>query len=499
MVKKHDDMTAAKLVDNVRKAVHYDKIRKLKYGFTVEEVPAASNNPNGFIYRFGRGGRVRREGTGESRNPFIFDGKDGWSIDPRTELAVPNSQSGREKLLFPAWIRSGWWLDKNAPLRMSILAGESDEKIVALAMKFSDGLVGAKLFINRGTWLPSKLIVEYAAGPYTVEFNEYEESLGFLYPRQIKINYRNSDSIYKVKTVAEILSENGNSFVGFIPPNDTAFDNAVPAELKLSKGEGEGGNYFVRPLIDGREVGPFNFDSGHPVMMIDAKIADKLGMPILSTTKITGNDGNTQTATLRRGKTFQLGRLIITDPIYLVSDLSDRSAPAGEKRAGVCGYPIFARSVVEFSRGGERIALYDPATYKLQKGRWQELFRAAHAPAIHARLEGERRGLFMLDTGASVTVFFNSLYSKEQGLLNGRQTRELIGEGSGGGTLKTLVGQIQWFDLAGHRFINPTVEFAIEGEGVEQDGIAGIIGREFMKHFQTIIFHFPAKRLAFVE
>ncbi|HYG82239.1 MAG TPA: aspartyl protease family protein, partial [Pyrinomonadaceae bacterium] len=377
-----DDLTAAKVVENVRRAVRYDKVRKLKYGFTAEEVPAAADNPNGFIYKFGRAGKVRREGTGQNRNPFVFDGKDGWSVDPRIGLAVPNSRSGREKLLFPAWVRSGWWLDKEAPLTMSILAGESDEKTVALSMKFNGGRVGAKLFVNRGTWLPARLVVEYAAGPYTLELSDYKESLGFLYPRRLKTNYRNSDSVFQVKSVVENSSESVDPFVGFRPPDDTTFDNTRPAQLKSAKGEGEGGHYFVRPVVDGKEVGPFHFDSGYFGLTIDARIADELGMPVLSTTRITGNDGNTQTATLRRGKTFQLGRLIIKDPIYLAMDLSGRSAPAGEKRAGVCGYPIFARAVVEFGRGGERIAIYDPATYRLPKGRWQELFYASHGPGV---------------------------------------------------------------------------------------------------------------------
>jgi hypothetical protein len=493
------DLTVAKVVENVRKAIRYDKIRKLKYGFVVEEIPSASNNSNGFVYTFGKAGRVRREGTGQNRNPFIFDGKDGWSIDQRTELAFPNSQSGGQKLLFPAWIRSGWWLDKNAPLSKSILAGESDEKTVALAMKFDEGGVGAKLFINRETWLPAKLVVEYAAGPYIWELSDYQESLGFLYPRQIKTNYRNSDSVYKVKSVAENSSDKRESFVGFNPPANTTFDNNAPAELKSAKGEGEGAHYFVRPLVDGKEVGPFNFDSGYFGLTIDARIADELGMPVVGTTRITGNDGNVQNATLRRGKTFQLGRLVIKEPIYMATDLSGRSATRGEKRAGVCGYPIFARSVVEFHQGGERISIYDPSTYRLPKGKWQELFYALHGPGVYARLEGDRRGFFLLDTGGSVTVFFFSPYIKEHGLLRGRRTSELVGEGSGGGTLKSLVGELQWFELAGHRFINPSVEFSIEGEGVEEGDISGVIGREFMKHFETIVFNFPAKRIAFIE
>jgi hypothetical protein len=490
----------AKLIDNVRRAVSYNNIRKLKYGFTVEEFPLEASNTNGFVYTFGNDGRLRREGTGQNRNPFVFDGKDGWSVDPRAEITVANSQSGREKLLFPTWIRSGWWLDKNAPLAMSILPNESDEKNIAIAMKFTGGLVGAKLFVNRATWLPSRLVVEYSAGPYTVELSDYQETLGFRYPRQIKTNYRNSDSFYKVKSVSANSADKRNLFAGFISPKDTNFDNGIPAEIaKIAKGEGEGGHYFVRPLIDGREVGPFHFDSGNPGMLIDAKIADELKMPILSSTQLTGNDGKIMTVTVRRGKTFQLGRLTINNPLYLASDLSDFSAPRREKRAGLVGYPLFARAVVEFGRGGERIALYDPASYKLPNGKWQELIYAAHTPAFYARLEGDHRGLFMLDTGASGTVFLYSKFTKEHGLLEGRKTSEMTGSGSGGGTLTSMTGQIEWFELAGYRFKNPTVEFSIEGEGVEQDGIQGIIGRDFMKQFQTIVFNFPQKKIAFIQ
>jgi hypothetical protein len=49
-----------------------------------------------------------------------------------------------------------------------------------------------------------------------------------------------------------------------------------------------------------------------------------------------------------------------------------------------------------------------------------------------ARLEGNREGLFMLDTGHSRTVDINSKFSKEQKLLEGRKTVDETASSSGG-------------------------------------------------------------------
>src|SRR4029450_4479361 len=166
-------------------------------------------------------------------------------------------------------------------------------------------------------------------------------------------------------------------------------------------------------------------------MLIDNRIADELQMPIIAESEVVAADGNSRKVTVRKGKTFQLGRVTIKDPIYVAGDLSRMNAPPGERRAGFCGYPLLARVIVEGIGGGKGIALYDPSTYRLSKGTWQSLSLINFTPAITAHLEGNREGLFMLDTGASGSVDINSKFSKDEKLVEGRETVEETVSSSG--------------------------------------------------------------------
>ncbi|HJQ65981.1 MAG TPA: aspartyl protease family protein, partial [Gemmatimonadales bacterium] len=155
------------------------------------------------------------------------------------------------------------------------------------------------------------------------------------------------------------------------------------------------------------------------------------------------------------------------------------------------------RVVAEFIHGGERIALYDPATYRLQRGEWMRFTYVMHVPAVPIQFEGNREGLFIVDTGGSGTIIFNSRYTKARKLLDGRQVHEQILQGSGG-TYKVLSGKLQWLDLAGYRFDDPVAEFGIGGEGFEMEGRSGVIGRGLMGPFVVVV-DYRHKRIAFVR
>jgi outer membrane lipoprotein-sorting protein len=500
-----DIPTVPNIITNVRKAVGYDKIKKLKRGFAVEEMRDSADSSNITIRMFGQTGEVRQESKPQDTGTFVFDGKQLWMINRTAASArfgspYPVNQKQLEKLVLPWWIQSGWWLDEAAPLDIAVLPGESNERKIALSVKFKNGTVGSKLFIDRATWLPAALVVEQAKGALTLEFKDYQKKLGFFYPHRSKVNYDNADKEFRIKSVAA-LPPNGNPFRSLPPTGDTTFDNSVPAELKLGQGapfpDGSPGHpTYVRPLVDGKDVGWFHFDTGADNMMIDTKLADELKMPVIGESEAVSADGNVRKVTVRRGKTFQLGRVTIKDPIYVADDLSGMNAPAGEKRAGFCGYPLLARAVVEVS-GGEGIALHDPSTYRLSEGKWQNLSLINYRPTVTARLEGNREGLFMLDTGHSATADINSKFSKDNRLLEGRKTVGETVSGSGG-EFKNLSASLEWFELAGYKFKNPKVSFRIAGAGYEAADVAGVLGREFMKPF-LIVFNYPERRVAFIR
>ena len=493
-----NNLTVAKVLSNVRKAVNYDKLRKPKGGFVLEEFEAKSNESSGRVLTFGSSGEFREDSIPRGDRPFGFDGKYAWQPD-RAGFPTPVPQRLREKLLIPAWVRGGWWLDKNAPFVFSILPEETSEKQVALSMKLERGLVGAKILIDRETWLPKTLIVEYERGPYTLTFNDYQERLGVRFPQRTNINYRGSDSEFRIKSIAENPKSADKLFRSPAPPVDTTFDNNLPAQLKVTQGvpfsDSSPGHFYVRPLVDGKDLGWFHFDSGSDAMHIDTKFADELKMPVLGKSQTRGADGRVQEVTIRQGKTFQLGRIIYKNPIFLAMDLSDRNAPPGERRAGLVGYPLFARAVFEIAEGGKRIALYDPKNYKLGKGKWQELSYIDLTPAVVCRFERNRTGLFQLDTGFTGTVTFYDKFIAEEKLLAGREVKDETSLGAGG-TYKLVTGHIDWFELAGHRFNNPLVGFRVSG--LSREGGAGVVGREFLSVF-TVVFNYPERRVAFIQ
>jgi hypothetical protein len=492
------ELTVERVLAKVREAVGYERRKRLRHGFVVEEAGKEAQAGEGRILTFGANGEYREDARPQNSRPLGFDGRFGWQVD-RTGLAAPMPQRLREKVLIPAWVRGGWWLDARAPFVYSMLPEETNDRRVALSMRVRQGLVGAKIFIDRATWLPETFVVEYERGPYTVTLRDYRDALGFRFPHTTIVNYRGSDSEVAVRSVSEAQAADTARFAAPALPDDTVFDNTLPAQLQVAQGVAFSadtpGHYYVRPLVDGRDVGWFHFDTGGDAMYLDAKFADELKMPVLGKSMSMGADGKPQEVTIRQGKTLQLGRVTFKNPLYLSTDLSDKNAPPGTRRAGLIGHPLLARVVVEVTGGGRRIALHDPATYKLPRGKWGELSYIDLTPAVVCRFEGNREGLFQLDTGYTGTVTFYDKFIRDEKLLEGRALKEETSFGSGG-NYKLMTGTVEWFELGGVRFKRPRAGFRVEGRS--REGGAGVVGREFLAPF-TIVFNYPQRRIAFLK
>ena len=160
-------LTLPHILDNVRKAVGFTHIRKQDRGFAVQETNVSGKTSDVAYKYFGRNGEVRRERGPLDTNALVFDGKELWNLNPITTSArygspYPNNQKQLEKLVLQWWVQSGWWLDERAPLDIEPLLGESNETRIALSIRFKNGVVGSKLFVDRATWLPQTHIVEQA-------------------------------------------------------------------------------------------------------------------------------------------------------------------------------------------------------------------------------------------------------------------------------------------------------------------------------------------------
>lgn len=475
---------------SVRRAVNYEALARLPVGFRLTE----RADPGGERQTLSFG---TRDGALRSGSDYGYDGRYRWRFDERRGIAVPAPLRLHEKNAWPLWVRSSWWLDPRSGIAVAVVPAESSASEVALRLTEPGGLVPATLWIDRRTWLPSRLSVPYERGAYAAAYSDYRTALGIRMPFTVATRY-GSASVRRVEAVAAIPPARAD-FAAPPPVPPARFDGSVPARLALRRGTPFGpstpGHLFAEAAVDGAPAGWFLLDSGADGMMIDTALADRLKLPIVGRTRSIGADGRPREATYRRARSFRVGRLTYENPLFLALDLSANNAPPGAIRSGVIGYDVFARAVVEFARGGDWAAICDPATYRLPApGRWQPLDFLDLAPAVKTRYEGGRTGLFQIDTGAAGTVDFYRQYVEAEQLLAARATREVQSAGAGG-AFAMLEGPVGWFELGGRRFADVEAGFRTN---LSREGGAGVVGRALMAPF-LVVFDYPHRRIAFVD
>jgi hypothetical protein len=477
-----------RIVEAIRQAVGYRNLAAMREGFAIVERDDA-----------GAGERLlfgTRRGELRSGEAFGFDGAFGWQRDDRRGAAIPFSQRQREKLMWPLWVRGHWWLNPRSGIAVAVVPEESDARTIALALTLHDGLVPAKLYVDRATWLPARLVVPYERGPFTAIFSDYRSIRGVRLAGTVRTSYR-GEAERRLVSMAPLAGR--NAFAAPALPADTRFDPAVPARLEIAPGapfaSGTPGHIYVRAGVDDSRSGWWHLDSGSDSMIIDEAVADSLGMEVIGTHRSMGADGVAREGTWRRGRSFTLGRIRIERPVFRAMDLAANNAPPGERRMGTIGYDLFARAVVEYADGGRDVRICNPRGYRLPRGgRWQRLEHIDATPAARGIVEGRLEGLFQIDTGNAGTIDFAKPFHERHDLLRGRQTDRLRVEGSGG-TFSVERGRIAHFDFGGRRYDDLEVTFRTGG--VSREGSAGTIGRDVLAPFRTI-FDYANHRIAFV-
>jgi predicted aspartyl protease len=468
---------------NVTAAVGARNLARLPQGLLLHEARSGAATTSAVI-AVDASGRVRQNTIGRNGlNEWLYDGEVLWMLDPtrtssRRGVPARVGPALLEKTLLPVWVRSGYWASPAAPLDIS--AESSTKEAVTLALQLRGGSIRATVVIDRATWLPLRLTVPYERGPFVMDLSDPHRILGITLAGRVRTAYGDTKTESRLTFAAPL---DDALLLRTLPrPQGTSFNDGVDAEVPVVRGaalaDGRPGHPFVRPLIDGREVGPFHFDTGAQAMMIDVRIADELGMPVLGEAEAVSSDGVVRKVTVRQGKSFELGRMRIENPLYLADDLSKMSAPPGESRAGFCGYPLFVRAVFEVVDGGASIAIFDPATHRLPFGSWIDLSVRNFIPAVAAVANDRHRGSFLIDTGSDGAVTLNAAFAVKLGTIG--QTREETFTGSGG-SFRAAVATLPSFAFGGLRFTRPVAMIRIRGEGTEAEGVDGVIGRKLLE------------------
>lgn len=412
-----------------------------------------------------------------------FDGRTSWHRDS-TGLARATAleQPDRAKVL--GWVLSGYW--SVAPELALAAEGDGDVR-----MSLSGTPLVLRLTLDAESGLPRRMTQEGSSREWT--FEDYRLVAGRRIPHRWVVRYEGDEERFELTSLAAVPPSSDAFRTPLGLPKDHAFELASG---ELVVGHLPSGHLYVEPLLEGEALGAFVFDTGAGITVIDRRVADELHLERLGETVAEGVVGTTSTS-FRRGETFQLGAFTLSGPIYGDIDLGFAQASSGPKIAGIVGHDVLARCVVEIECKTPRIVLHDPARFTLAGAEWQPLVLQEGVPCVPARFEGERAGLFRLDTGAGGLVTFHTPAVEALRLLEGR-TLGSTRSGGVGGSAEASTGTLDWFELAGHRFEDPAVTFSRTPKGAFSDAYTlGNLGRSSCDPFR-IVLDLSHERVAFV-
>lgn len=430
-------------------------------------------------------GPLRQSNGTDGHTTWVRD----WTETPRT-LVLGDLTSAEVNTLF---LTGGWTVAEDR-FHFALAADQAAGELV-LAFTHSDGVLTGSIHLDAATHRARSVTFGTGASPTVWTFADYEDHDGFHFPRRIELVQAGlAQGLTTVGVTRLATIEEADFEPRLAAPTNARFDASLPEELEVKVVAS--GHLLVHPLVDGKDLGWFIFDTGAGINCISTAITDGLKGPVgeIGAQGI----GGTVPARFWRADELRLGPLTVDDPLFMGLDLAFLEPHFGVPVGGILGFELLARCVAEVDMVASSIALFDPATYGLPApGRWEEALLYGRRPCVRASFEG-REGVFMIDTGAAQdTVTFHYQVVRDLELTKGRETKP--GQAGGvGGTVTTRVGEVASFRLGGHVFQALPASFTLEDKGAfSDDYVWGNIGGKLLEPFR-MVFDYPNGRIGFI-
>ncbi len=223
-----------------------------------------------------------------------FDGTTAWGVDwsgtPRVlELA------DLETVQTEMWIRTGRWLAEDGPFHIAIREDAGNASQLRLHLKLKRGLRELDLDVDRSTWLPSRLTARHLGTDEVWEFGDYRVCLGMSLPQRTIHRLGGAADTYEIRDMRPAQPGKDDPFAPRLErPRDTEFRTSGPERFEVK--QATGGHLFVRPKVNGVDVGWFALDTGTGAgMTISPTLAQRLSMPAFGQV-VQGARGNSASA-----------------------------------------------------------------------------------------------------------------------------------------------------------------------------------------------------------
>ncbi|KPJ51644.1 hypothetical protein AMJ39_09555 [candidate division TA06 bacterium DG_24] len=488
------EVDLAAVLGSVRAAIGFDALRAGESGLVVDATGIASGLPCEFHYILLSDGRFRMECDSELGSVAAFTGSEGFRVD-YTGMPYPLEHWSLEVKTIMAWTIGYYWLSPECPWELRLGEDVEEAGSLGIAARMPLGVVDARIRIDTRTRLPRTVSWSIYGDEDRVEFDDYRDVGGFLYPYHIQITEDGGRTDIRVRAVAAASQSAVDACGTPVPrPRDAYFNLEVPAAVP-SAITNQG--LLVKPRVDGCDDAWFILDTGTSCNVIDRHYADDLRMETRGRGRAIGV-GGTSDIVFRQGAVLTLGPVAMVDPVFVQGEYSYRSRTAEYRIGGILGFDFLARCVAEVDIASGAVSIHRPGDYANDCAIWREIVFATDVPALECTMAGDLSGIFYIDSAYSGNVTFHKGYVAEQGLLEGREL-EPVTLGGYGGDVSAYRSEIDWFELGGKRFERPAIILACSDRGASSDRVtAGTVGGGLLSQFETLIFDYPGKRIGFV-
>lgn len=479
-----DDLTIAEVLSRMRQAGSTENLRRAGGLFSFHGLETNADLRMDWSFDFTADGRYLQKSKGLLGLSAGFDGTNAWATDVtgmprRVVLGELDFQQTA------TWVMSGQWLLPDLPLRIEFHRQTADSLVLKVARR--DGRQSMLVTVDRQRWLPVQ-VTGFEAEWDTLRFEDFRITDGFRFPHRVVRRAGGTAEVVEVAGSA-VSSLPDSTFFSMParPTDDVSFDDTQSPAIEVVRARNR--HFLVHPKLDGQDVGWFVLDTGASHSGITAEAADRLRMPAFGACTIEGWKG-TEVSRFRQGKAFELGPIRISGTKYLELPASMIGECSTVPIAGICGYDLLSRSVVEIDVKGQSLRIFSPQTYQLTQGEWQPLRLPHQIPAVEAILPGERKEFFLIDSGAAPNVILNAWLARVLGV-------ELSGPQMG------HPGGFQQVDFPGltlggrHLDLKYAVVSRLGSRVVDDPSLGGTLGRRLLHEF-TVVLDYRHERVAFV-
>jgi predicted aspartyl protease len=274
-------------------------------------------------------------------------------------------------------------------------------------------------------------------------------------------------------------------------------EKSITSDVRIPFEEADG-HIFLKVRINNSGPVWFGLDTGATRSLIDLRYAESLRLKSESTRQI-GGAGGYEEAVIFENVSINLPGADLDNQTLWGLDLSAISSAKGRQMAGILGYELFKRFVVDIDYIANRLSLHEPLAYEY-RGSGQSIPLNVQPDGeiyVQARVQAPGgnpiEGAFVVDTGGGGNLLLARRFVEQHRIMESVGKTLPTRGGGVGGEIQLSMGRLKSLELGRFVITHPLTGFTKVGE-VAAAGKAGNIGGGFLRRFR-VIFDYSRKRM----